>query len=91
MIKENLDPNKKLPFVLSSMVGFHLDEENDWVAELQCGHFQHVRHNPPFINRPWVITKSGRLSMLGKQLKCVKCVENAPKDFIVPSFIYRNV
>lgn len=36
------------------IVGFHLDEANDWVAELECGHNQHVRHNPPWTHRPWV-------------------------------------
>ena len=27
---------------------------HDWVAELECGHTQHVRHDPPWTNRPWV-------------------------------------
>jgi hypothetical protein len=26
------------------IVGFHQDTEGDWVAELDCGHRQHVRH-----------------------------------------------
>ena len=56
-----------------SIIAYHKDEENDWVAELKCGHFQHVRNNPPFINRPWVVTVEGRRSMLGYQLKCKKC------------------
>ncbi|XOJ55260.1 DUF3565 domain-containing protein [Candidatus Pseudothioglobus sp. Uisw_016] len=30
------------------MTGFHLDEDNHWVADLSCGHTQHVRHNPPW-------------------------------------------
>ncbi|MFL5157535.1 MAG: DUF3565 domain-containing protein, partial [Microvirga sp.] len=38
------------------IVGFHLDEEQHWVAELECGHNQHVRHNPPWTIRPWVMT-----------------------------------
>jgi len=59
--------------VNKAICGYHQDEENDWVAQLQCGHFQHVRHIPPFINRPWVITKAGRNSMLGYQLDCKKC------------------
>ncbi len=29
------------------IVGFDKDSENDWRAELDCGHFQHVRHKPP--------------------------------------------
>jgi hypothetical protein len=56
-----------------TIVGYHQDEEDHWVAELDCGHNQHVRHNPPLVNRPWVATLDGRDSMLGHQLNCVKC------------------
>lgn len=52
---------------------FHLDENNDWVAELACGHNQHVRHNPPWTNRPWVVTPEGRAKMCGQKLACKKC------------------
>jgi hypothetical protein len=55
------------------IVGYHQDENGDWVADLDCGHGQHVRHQPPFINRPWVITEEGRRSKLGMVLNCVKC------------------
>jgi len=60
--------------------GYHLDVEGDWVAVLVCNHFQHVRHKPPFMNRPWVITEEGRESMLGHLLNCKKCDLRAPKD-----------
>lgn len=60
--------------------GYHKDELGDWVAELSCGHFQHVRHKPPFINRPWVVTLQGRESMLGEELNCKKCHSGTPKD-----------
>ncbi|RQP26545.1 DUF3565 domain-containing protein [Piscinibacter terrae] len=63
------------------IVGFHLDEENDWVAELECGHNQHVRHNPPWINRPWVVTPEGRAKVLGQVLKCKRCDDGAPRDW----------
>lgn len=56
-----------------NILGFHRDEENDWVAELDCGHNQHVRHNPPFENRPWTTTEEGRKSKLGQQLLCPNC------------------
>ena len=56
-----------------TIIGFHLDEENDWVADLACGHAQHVRHNPPWQNRPWVMTKEGRKEKLGVMLECKKC------------------
>lgn len=63
-----------------SIVGYHQDEEDHWVAELDCGHFQHVRHQPPWFNRPWVITEAGRMAMLGYTLECKKCDAGAPKD-----------
>ena len=56
-----------------SIVGFHKDELNDWVADLACGHTQHVRHNPPWQNRPWVEIAESRLEMLGSALDCKDC------------------
>lgn len=63
-----------------AVVGYHLDEEGDWVAELACRHNQHVRHNPPWVSRPWVVTDEGRESMLGLLLDCKKCDRNEPAD-----------
>ncbi len=62
--------------MLQAMIGFHLDEEQHWVADLACGHSQHVRHNPPWQNRPWVMTPEGRAEKLGVQLNCLKCEDN---------------
>ena len=62
------------------ITGFHLDEHEHWVAELACGHFQHVRHDPPWINRPWTLTPEGRQATLGKTLPCRKCDQGAPPD-----------
>lgn len=59
--------------MLRRMVGFHLDEHGDWVADLECGHTQHVRHQPPWQLRPWVMTEEGRDSKLGQELDCKKC------------------
>ncbi|MGI8772770.1 MAG: DUF3565 domain-containing protein [Acidobacteriaceae bacterium] len=55
------------------ITGFHLDEIGDWVAELSCGHGQHVRHRPPWEVRPWVTTEEGRRAHLGVVLFCAKC------------------
>jgi len=66
--------------VKQSITGYHLDEENHWVAELFCGHNQHVRHSPPLVSRPWVMTEEGRNSMLGYELNCVKCDQDLPVD-----------
>jgi hypothetical protein len=54
-------------------VGFHQDVEQHWVADLECGHTQHVRHDPPWQSRPWVITASGRQDFIGEILLCVDC------------------
>lgn len=62
------------------ITGYHKDDENHWVAQLACGHNQHVRHDPPWVNRPWVVTVEGRQSMLGFELDCVKCDDGAPAD-----------
>jgi hypothetical protein len=63
-----------------SIVGFHQDAEGHWVAQLDCGHNQHVRHNPPWTNRPWVTTPEGRAEKLGAELDCRKCDEGMPAD-----------
>ncbi|UVT20892.1 MAG: DUF3565 domain-containing protein [Nitrospira sp.] len=65
------------------IIGYHQDEYGDWVADLACGHGQHVRHQPPFIDRPWVLTLAGRTHHLGSILNCKKCEEptaETPRD-----------
>ncbi|WP_257451117.1 GNAT family N-acetyltransferase [Archangium lipolyticum] len=57
------------------ITGFHLDGEAHWVAELECGHGQHMRHEPPWMARPWVLTEEGRRSRLGIELECKRCDE----------------
>jgi hypothetical protein len=61
------------------IVGFHQDDEQHWVAELECGHQQHVRHNPPWIQREWVVTAEGRAGMLGQTLNCIVCDALMPR------------
>ncbi len=55
------------------ITGFHQDEENYWVAELECGHSQHVRHRPPMIIRHWVNHEQGRIERLSTFLDCKVC------------------
>jgi hypothetical protein len=70
--------------VQRAIVGFHRDEQTeqgepgDWVAELDCGHNQHVRHRPPWTLRPWVVTPEGRQARIGQPLDCKLCDERAP-------------
>jgi tellurite resistance-related uncharacterized protein len=64
------------------ITGFVRDEQDDWVALLDCGHRQHVRHRPPFTNRPWVTTEAGRAEQLGRELPCALCDRfEMPSDF----------
>jgi tellurite methyltransferase len=55
------------------IAGFHQDEEGAWVADLACGHGQHVRHDPPWQSRPWVLEEQGRRDKLGTELDCPYC------------------
>jgi len=55
------------------IIGFHQDEHGDWMADLECGHGQHMRHQPPLANRSWVLTEEGRKLHLGQVLNCKKC------------------
>jgi len=51
-----------------NITGFHKDGIGDWRAELECGHLQHIRHNPPLVSRPWVLTEEGRATRIGFKL-----------------------
>lgn len=59
------------------ITGFHQDEIKHWVADLNCGHTQHVRHDPPWQDRPWVISEHGRAEKMGYELECVECEREA--------------
>ena len=50
-----------------------MDDEQHWVADLDCGHAQHVRHRPPLESREWVTHEQGRTEMLGQTLDCLYC------------------
>ena len=66
------------------IVSFHRDVEGDWVAQLECGHGQHVRHRPPFQLRPWVDDPDGRASRLGTPLECPLCDRAEVPDDLGP-------
>ncbi len=59
------------------ITGYEQDEIGDWRAILACGHRQHIRHNPPLVKRPWVLTEAGRRRFLGYELACKLCDEAA--------------
>jgi uncharacterized protein DUF3565 len=60
------------------IVGFQLDAQGEWVADLDCGHRQHMRHQPPFYPRPWLLEAEGRRRRLGTPLRCRLCEQNVP-------------
>jgi tellurite methyltransferase len=79
-----------------AIVGYHQDEDGTWVAELACGHPQHVRHDPPWQNRAWVNSEAGRREQLGAMLNCVYCdMATLPADAVAykrtPSFTHETV
>ncbi len=55
------------------IVGYRQDDEQHWVAELECGHSQHIRHEPPWQVREWVLTEATRRDHLGTILNCILC------------------
>jgi len=64
-----------------SITGFDQDDEGHWRAKLECGHYQHVRHDPPLRIREWVLTEIGRAQKVGAEIDCRKCDEGMQPDF----------
>ena len=62
------------------ITAFEKDDEGDWRAALECGHFQHVRHDPPLRTRSWVLTEEGRASRIGLELECKRCDEETEEE-----------
>ena len=55
------------------IIGFHQDLQHEWIAELECGHAQHVRHDPPWQVFPWILHEQGRAEHIGTPLFCRRC------------------
>jgi tellurite methyltransferase len=67
-----------------AITGYRRDAEGEWVAELGCGHDQHVRHRPPFQPREWILTEGGRDGRLGTPLPCPLCDRAEPPSWLRP-------
>ncbi|WDY57252.1 DUF3565 domain-containing protein [Pseudomonas sp. PSKL.D1] len=62
---------------ISRITGFHQDEEGHWVVDLSCGHTQHLRHQPPWQARPWVLDPTQRAQRIGEAFACGWCAQQA--------------
>lgn len=51
-----------------SIIGFHQDEEGHWVAELACGHNQHVRHDLAVATTALGADRAGTSAVCGARL-----------------------
>lgn len=59
------------------IVCFDRDDAGEWVAELDCGHRQHVLHDPPWQLRAWVVDDTARAARIGTMLECGRCAADA--------------
>jgi tellurite resistance-related uncharacterized protein len=77
----NVPPRDAEPEV--EIRAFRQDADGVWVAELECGHTQHLRHNPPFQLAPWILSPEGRQSHIGIRLPCKLCrMPRFPADVV---------
>jgi hypothetical protein len=68
----------------TTIIGFHQDEDGHWVADLACGHTQHLRHQPPWQSRAWVLDAQARQEKTGQSFHCGWCAQGADDDNLVP-------
>ncbi|MCQ2995297.1 DUF3565 domain-containing protein [Pseudomonas syringae] len=47
---------------------------------LSCGHTQHLRHQPPWQSRAWVLDPQQRLQKIGKGFRCGWCAQPTDND-----------
>jgi hypothetical protein len=64
----------------STIIGFRQDEDGHWIAVLSCGHTQHLRHQPPWQSRAWVMDPVQRQEKIGQPFDCGWCAQGADSD-----------
>ncbi|AEV64878.1 Hypothetical protein PSF113_4889 [Pseudomonas ogarae] len=50
------------------------------MAELSCGHTQHLRHQPPWQSRAWVLDPGQRIEKIGQPFDCGWCAQGPVSD-----------
>ncbi|WP_081818740.1 DUF3565 domain-containing protein [Pseudomonas sp. PH1b] len=79
-LESERNPDKRKAKKHSTICGFHQDEHGHWVAELSCGHTQHLRHQPPWQSRAWVLDPQRRAEKIGQPFACGWCAQDAGND-----------
>ncbi|WP_447788361.1 MULTISPECIES: DUF3565 domain-containing protein [Pseudomonas] len=74
------NPDRRDATKASIITGFHQDENGHWVAELSCGHTQHLRHQPPWQSRAWVLDPLLRNEKIGQPFDCGWCAQGSVSD-----------
>lgn len=70
--------------MLRRIITFDRDEEHQWRAALDRGHFEHMRHGPPLRTRNWTLTAGGRDSRIGLEADCRGCYYTFPDSGLGP-------
>ena len=72
-------PDKRMLSTDSKVLDLRQDDEGHWVAILSCGHTQHLRHQPPWQNRHWLLDPQRRNALIGQPFVCGWCAAPPPK------------
>ncbi|WP_426112529.1 DUF3565 domain-containing protein [Pseudomonas sp. DSP3-2-2] len=67
-----------------TVIGFRQDEQGHWIAMLSCGHTQHLRHQPPWQSRAWVLDPAQRAQKIGQSFHCGWCAQSPDNDNLTP-------
>ncbi|MBV4474533.1 DUF3565 domain-containing protein [Pseudomonas sp. B2M1-30] len=78
------NPDRRDQLASVTITGFHQDEDGHWVAELSCGHTQHLRHLPPWQSRAWVLDPVQRIEKIGQPFDCGWCAQGSVSDNLGP-------
>ncbi|MBD8705022.1 DUF3565 domain-containing protein [Pseudomonas sp. CFBP 13711] len=75
-------PNAPSPH--SIITGFVQDPDGHWVVVLSCAHTQHLRHDPPWQSRAWVLDPAQRQAKIGQSFHCGWCASGSDNDNLGP-------